>query len=116
MELFKGLTALEDLLIERCSQLSLTPQQLVGRCVCVGLKRLRKLLEGEFERSSALLAALPHALHVSPEVVARAVLTSWEQLQSAQSSKHFVQRLGPAHSIRRPTPQPLKTSFSEAAE
>ena len=80
--------AIEALILERSSALKLGRSDLVRRAgfknVSKGLRRLDELCVGELKRTATLIAALPAALELPPEVVADAVRQTAQQVADAR--------------------------------
>ena len=80
--------AIEALILERSAALKLRRSELVRRTgfknVAKGLRRLDQLCAGELKSTASLIAGLPAALELPPEVVADAIRQTERQIAEAR--------------------------------
>ena len=80
--------AIEALILERSAALKLRRSDLVRRAgfknVAKGLRRLDELCAGKLKSTASLIAGLPAALELPPEVVADAVRQTEQQVAEAR--------------------------------
>jgi hypothetical protein len=79
---------IQVLIESRCRDLGLTPVDLVRRGgyqnIAKGLRRLEVLTNGDLESSRGLIARLPEALELPPEVIAEAVRETRRQIHESE--------------------------------
>jgi hypothetical protein len=77
--------AIQILIDERCRERDLSRSELVRRCgyknVSKGLHRLDELYGGDLQRTTHLLAGLPTALELSPDIVQQALNETKQKLK-----------------------------------
>lgn len=83
---------MRKLIEDRCRELGLTPTDLVRRAgysnTAKGLRRLQALLNGDLDSTEGLIAKLPEALNLPPEVITQAVEETRSQIDEKEEEAY----------------------------
>jgi hypothetical protein len=107
-----GETAISSLINARTQALGISRVELVGRCgfknIAKGLRRLDEVCAGNVDRAGLLLAKLPDALSLEPQVVTAAILAT-RQAQIHEQQQRYRDAFRPHGVIicERSIPEPI---------